>query len=75
MEFDASRAHLHAPDKFRRFRVPRTWTSLTELGLRPDEQLLVFERAGHRAGLLRTQMIYHHVAQGNLGGEPFLISF
>lgn len=48
---------------------------LREAGLPPDCELLSFERMGQRRSLLALDMAYHHVAQGELGGEPYLISF
>ncbi len=73
--FDASRAILGKPDMFRRFRVPDSGPPLGEAGLKPSTSLLVFERAGRRHALLRDQMIYHHVAQGEVAGEPYLVSY
>ncbi len=75
MTFDASRASLKSPDFFRRFRVSGNGKPLGNAGLKPQTQLLVFERGGKRRALLRHQMIYHHVAQGELAGEPYLITF
>lgn len=40
-----------------------------------DDVVLVLERGGHRRGLLARQMGYHHVAQGELAGEPYLVTF
>ncbi len=68
MTFDAKRAMLKGPDMFSRFRTPET-------GLNPKEQLLVFERGGEQRALILNQMAYHHVAQGELAGEPYLVTF
>jgi len=75
MQFDAERASLKSPDFFRRFRVSGEGKPLRSTGLKPQTQLLVFERGGQRRALLRHQMIYHHVAQGELAGEPYLVTF
>ena len=48
---------------------------LAETDLHPDEELIIFERGGIYLALLAREMAYHHVAQGELAGEPYLISF
>ena len=75
MTFDAERASLKSPDYFRRFRISKSGEPLNGAGFRKQAQLLIFERAGQRGALLRDQMIYHHVAQGELGDEPYLVTF
>jgi len=75
MVFDSDRAILKGPDQFKRFNVTGNGVSLDEAHLKPKEMLLVFERAGQRRALLQKQMVYHHVAQGELAGEPYLVSF
>jgi hypothetical protein len=74
MRFDGRRAMLKRPDLFSRFAVPQTATQLSMMHLPDREQLLVFARAGEKRALLVRQMAYHHVAQGELAGEPFLIT-
>jgi len=73
--FDSRRAMLKDPDLFARFIVPGTAHKLAELPIPGNEQLIVFERSGEKRALLVRQMAYHHVAQGELAGEPFLIAF
>lgn len=73
--FDSRRAMLRDPDLFARFIVPGTALKLAELPIPGNEQLIVFERSGEKRALLVRQMAYHHVAQGELAGEPFLIAF
>jgi hypothetical protein len=73
--FDVRRAMLKNPDLFARFVVPETAVKLAEIPLPGNEQLIVFERSGEKRALLVRQMAYHHVAQGELAGEPFLIAF
>jgi len=75
MDFDASRAQLNQPDLFKRFRVPDRGQPLREAGLKPDDLLLVFERGGAQRALTVKQMIYHHLAQGTLAEQPYLITF
>ncbi len=88
-EFEAKRALLRKPDLFRRFlpgpselflsdvEVTDGVTKLDRLKpqLAKDEMVLVFERGGERRGLLARQMGYHHVAQGELAGEPYVVTF
>jgi hypothetical protein len=60
---------------FKPFSVPSHGLSLAETNLHPYEELIVFERGGMKRALLAREMTYHHVAQGELAGEPYLISF
>ena len=48
---------------------------LAEAGLSDDKELLVFERGNQRRATLLPEMLYHHVVQGELAGEPYLVSF
>ncbi|MEM7334629.1 MAG: hypothetical protein AAF490_21315 [Chloroflexota bacterium] len=48
---------------------------LANAGLSEKTQLMAFERGGKRRVVLLTDMIYHHVCQGELDDEPFLITF
>lgn len=73
--FDARRAMLKNPDLFARFIVSEKAVKLAEISIPGNEQLIVFERSGEKRALLVRQMAYHHVAQGELAGEPFLIAF
>jgi hypothetical protein len=75
MVFDSNRAILKNPDTFKRFNVTSKAIPLKEAKLNPNEVLLVFERCGERRALLQKQMVYHHLAQGELAGEPYLVSF
>ncbi len=60
---------------FKPFIVPSHGFSLKQANLNPDEELIVFERSGVQRALLAREMAYHHVAQGELAGEPYLVSF
>lgn len=76
MSFDRERARLIGPDLFPRFSSRVGPVALHE---RPDladaEHLLVLERNGERRGFRMKELALHHVAQGELGGEPFCLSF
>ncbi len=37
--------------------------------------VLLLERGGTRLALLTEQMAFHHIAQGELEGEPWMVSF
>jgi hypothetical protein len=60
---------------FEPFQVSEFGVPLDELSLPPDLELIVFSRNGMRRALIAREMAYHHVAQGELGGEPYLVSF
>ena len=74
-DFDVGRARLKHPDLFQRFTATGTGTALKGLGLNKKKSLLVFQRNAERRALIGDQMLYHHVAQGELAGEPYVISF
>jgi len=75
MSFEIKRATLQKPDTFLRYRVSGDGTPLKSAKLKPKEQLLIFQRGDQRAALSKRQMIYHHVAQGELAAEPYVITF
>ena len=66
---------LRKPDMFKRFRVPTKGLLLRDIGLPSDTDLIVFERGSERRALVTQQMAYHHLAQGELAGEAYLVSF
>ena len=43
--------------------------------LQDDTRLLVLDHPAGVLAFLTDQMTYHHVAQGELNGEPWLVSF
>jgi hypothetical protein len=55
--------------------LPKNPIPLKSAGLRPDEDLLILDRDGERYAFLLKHMSYHHVAQGILKGQPYLVSF
>jgi hypothetical protein len=73
--FDASRAQLGKADIFDRFRVPNNNDSLSESGLSMDASVMVVKRSGEALAFLLHQLAYHHLAQGLLAGEPYMVSF
>ena len=66
---------LKQPGMFQPFEVTGSGEPLKNAGLSAATELLVFERAGEPRALLHREMVYHHLAQGYLGGEPYIISF
>jgi hypothetical protein len=75
MSLDLARAKLGQPDQFARFEVPAQGDPLDQAGLKPETQLLLVERTGERRALVLTEMAYHHAAQGELAGQPYLVTF
>ncbi len=61
--------------QFRPFRPAGDGDLLASAGLADDEELLVFRRGDQHRALIMRQMVYHHVAQGELAGEPYLVTF
>ena len=50
-------------------------TRLEQSDLKGKSELLAFERNGERRVLSILEMAYHHVCQGELAGEPYLVTF
>ena len=73
--FDTDRANLRGPDLFLRYRVPDCGELLQHCNLPATTELLVVERKGESRALIMRELAYHHVAQGTLAGEPYLVSF
>lgn len=72
---DRSKAVLkRAGFQFAPFR-PRAGKSLQSSGLPPDTDILVIARQGERHAFTMREMAYHHIAQGEIAGEPYLVSF
>ena len=74
-DLDLSLARLHGKARFQPFAAPNRGEALAKSGLDPDEALLLMERRGVVKTFLLKQMTYHHVAQGEISGEPYLITF
>ncbi len=77
-EFDIARARVGAGSRFEPFQVRETRLLSDALAagvVESDTRLLVMEHAAGRLALLTDQMAYHHVAQGDIAGEPWMVSF
>ena len=57
------------------FQVPERGVLLSSLNLPADLELILFSRGGLTRTLVAREMAFHHVAQGELGGQPYLVSF
>jgi hypothetical protein len=57
------------------FQVPAQGTLLSSLSLPADLGLILFSRGGLTRSLVAREMAFHHVAQGELGSQPYLVSF
>ena len=77
-EFDKRRALLAPRDIVAPYRVTSTSLlrdALSRGDLPEDAPVMVVERAAATLVLLTQQLLYHHVAQGELAGEPWMVSF
>ena len=72
---DRSRAIIRSQWQFKPYRVPPHGVPLRAAGLASDYELMVLERNGDRRAFSMREMAYHHVAQGELAGEPYLVTF
>ena len=77
-DFDTDRALFWAAPNFVPLRNPE-WIPLREArrarNVQDDTPLLVFEAGGKTLTLVSSQMSYHHVAQGEMAGEPWMVTF
>lgn len=76
--FDLDRALITDTTRWRPFDVTETrplQEALAAGHLHEDTPLLVFEGPAGPMALLVEQMAYHHVAQGKMAGEPWMVSF
>ena len=77
-EFDAHRALLVRRDIFAPFRVTSTRLlrdALSSGSVHEGAPVLVVERDAATMVLLRRHLTYHHVAQGEVEGEPWMVSY
>lgn len=77
-EFDISRAALTDSTVFEPFVVRETRSlsaALNEGIVDRDTRLLVFETPEGPLALVTAQMAYHHLAQGDVAGQPWMVSF
>ncbi len=77
-EFDLSRAYILDSLVFAPFYVEevRALRAALEEGVVHEETpLLVMNHEAGRLALLTEQLAYHHIAQGELSGEPWMVTF
>ena len=76
--FDETRALMNDEPMFDAF-YPSEYESLASARksgrINDDTALLVLRRGETTLTLLTMQMSYHHIAQGDLAGEPWMVSF
>lgn len=76
--FDTARALFWAEPNFVPLRNPE-WkplrTALRAREVADDTPVLLFEAGGSTLTLVSSQMSYHHVAQGEMAGEPWMVTF
>ncbi len=76
--FDVDRAEIIDSTIFLPFYVTDTQPlrdALSEEVINEDAPLLVMEHEAGTLALSMDQMTYHHVAQGEIAGEPWMVSF
>jgi hypothetical protein len=77
-QFDPSLAILHDKDQFEPF-VAGSTTPLNQAfaqnKIRGNTPLLLINHDDNHIALSMEQMAYHHVAQGEIGGKPWMVSF
>ena len=77
-DFDESRAYIGERPMFDAF-YPDEYGPLADLRrsgrVNDDTALLVLRRGASTLTLLTMQMSYHHIAQGEMAGEPWMVSF
>ena len=77
-DFDESRAFLNDTPMFDAF-YPESYEPLSTARrdgrVRDDTGLLMLQRGDMTLALVTMQMSYHHIAQGEMAGEPWMVSF
>ena len=77
-EFDIDIARVGVGGRFEPFRVTETEPLLDAISankLQGDTRVLVMDHPAGLLAFLADQMVYHHVAQGETNGEPWMVSF
>lgn len=75
-EVDRSSARVSPKGfQFVPFAVPAKGVRLRDVGLDADEELLLYEHEGARRLFAVRELAYHHIAQGELAGQPYMVSF
>jgi hypothetical protein len=57
------------------FRVPERGAPLSSLRLPLDLELILFTRGKSIRALVARELAFHHIAQGELDGKSYIISF
>lgn len=77
-DFDLGRAAINDTTVFAPFVVSssvRLRDALDDHTVDGDTPVLVFDTRSGPLALITAQMTYHHVAQGEIAGEPWMVSF
>ena len=77
-EFDPQRAILKTYNMFKPFHIKKTMSlkeALDKGKVKADTDLLLLNHPDEALALVKGEMAYHHVAQGEIAGEPYLVSF
>ncbi len=76
--FNTDRAIFWRAPNFVPLRNPN-WRSLSDArrsgDVADDTPVLEFEAGGSTLVFVSSQMAYHHVAQGDMNGEPWMVTF
>ena len=75
MRIDRTNIFIRDKWQFKPYQVPKQGVPLKQMDLPDDFEMIIAERNGERRGFSMREMAYHHIAQGELGGQPFLVSF
>jgi hypothetical protein len=76
--FDIARAWIVDSTMFEPFVVTETRRLrdvLDDETIHEGTPILVLDHPAGRLALLTEQMVYHHAAQGDINGEPWMVSF
>ncbi len=76
--FDVSRAYLPDSTRFYPFYVTRTQPlseAIREKLVHDGTPLLILDHPAGRLALATEQLSFHHIAQGDIDGEPWMVSF
>ena len=77
-DFDINIARMGVGSRFEPFRVSESEPlrdAMSAGKLQGDTRVLVMDHPAGVLAFLTDQMAYHHVAQGEIDGEPWMVSF
>ncbi len=77
-DFDIDVARIGVGSRFEPFLVSESELlrdAMSSGKVQGDARVLVMDRRAGRLAFLTDQMAYHHVAQGEIDGEPWMVSF